>query len=67
LTGFAVRLVLTAHAAVPRESELDFLAEAEAAFVPPPPKKNSKPKKAKAPTSAKASAKKATTKSKIAA
>jgi ParB family chromosome partitioning protein len=67
LTGFAVRLVLTAHAAIPRESEFDFLAEAEAAFVPLPPKKNSKPKKDKAPAPAKASAKKAATKSKIAA
>jgi ParB family transcriptional regulator, chromosome partitioning protein len=66
LTSFALRLVLTAHAAIPRESEFDFLAEAEAAFVPPP-KKNSKPKKAKAATPAKPSAKKATTKSKIAA
>jgi hypothetical protein len=47
--GPALRLVLTSHASIPREGEFDFLAEAEAAFVPPPPKKGSKPKKAKAP------------------
>jgi ParB family transcriptional regulator, chromosome partitioning protein len=46
LTGFALRLVLTQHAAIPPESEFDFLAEAEAAFVPLQLKK-SKPKKAK--------------------
>ena len=50
LTGFGLRLVLTAHTAIPRESELDFLVEAESAFVPPPPKENSKPKKAKTTT-----------------
>lgn len=50
LTGFALRLVLTAHAAIPRGGELDFLAEAEAAFVPPPPRKAGKPKKAKTAT-----------------
>jgi ParB family chromosome partitioning protein len=48
LTGFALRLVLTQHAAIPSEGEIDFLAEAEAAFVPPTPEKSSKPKKAKA-------------------
>jgi ParB family transcriptional regulator, chromosome partitioning protein len=46
LTGFSLRLVLTAHTAIPHESELDFLAEAEAAFVPPQPKKSAKAKKA---------------------
>jgi ParB family chromosome partitioning protein len=51
LTGFALRLVLTVHTAIPRESELDFLAEAEAAFVPTLPARNSKPKKAKSATS----------------
>lgn len=50
LTCFALRLVLTAHAAIPNEGQLDLLAEAEAAFVPPPPKKSGKPKKAKAAT-----------------
>ena len=39
LTGFALRLVLTGHTAIPRESEIDFLTEAEAAFVPPQPKR----------------------------
>jgi len=50
LTGFALRLVLTSHAAIPRQGEFDSLADAEAAFVPAPPKKSSKGKKAKAPT-----------------
>ncbi len=35
LTGFALRLVLTGHTSIPRESEIDFLSEAEAAFAPP--------------------------------
>jgi ParB family chromosome partitioning protein len=39
LTGFALRLVLTAHTPIPRESEIDFLTEAETAFAPPQPKK----------------------------
>jgi ParB family chromosome partitioning protein len=50
LTGFALRLVLTSHAAIPRQGEFDSLADAEAAFVPAPPKKSSTGKKAKAPT-----------------
>jgi ParB family chromosome partitioning protein len=50
LTGFALRLVLTSHASIPREGEFDFLADAEAAFVPPSPKKSSKAKKTNAPT-----------------
>jgi ParB family transcriptional regulator, chromosome partitioning protein len=37
LTGFALRLVITAHIPIPREGELDFLAEAETAFAPPQP------------------------------
>jgi ParB family chromosome partitioning protein len=53
LTAFALRLVLTSHAALPRPGEFDCLADAEAAFVPTPPKKGSKGKKAKAPTSIK--------------
>jgi ParB family transcriptional regulator, chromosome partitioning protein len=39
LTAFALRLVFTGHTAIPRESEIDFLTEAEAAFAPPQPKK----------------------------
>jgi ParB family transcriptional regulator, chromosome partitioning protein len=39
LTGFALRLVLTGHMDIPRENDLDFLAQAEAAFVPQQPKK----------------------------
>ncbi|MDQ2835199.1 MAG: ParB/RepB/Spo0J family partition protein [Acidobacteriota bacterium] len=39
LTGFALRLALTGHMDIPRESDFDFLAEAESIFVPTPPKK----------------------------
>jgi ParB family chromosome partitioning protein len=35
LTSFALRLALTGYVTIPRENELDFLAEAEAMFVPP--------------------------------
>jgi ParB family transcriptional regulator, chromosome partitioning protein len=42
LTGFALRLALTAHVAIPREGEIDYLAEAEQAFTPPEPKSESK-------------------------
>jgi len=70
LTGFALRLVLTAHTPIPRESEIDFLTEAEAAFVPPQPKKTAS-KKAKTPTPTKAAektaAKKKTPKKQVAA
>jgi len=34
LTGFALRLVLTGHTDITRENDFDFLAQAEAAFVP---------------------------------
>jgi ParB family chromosome partitioning protein len=70
LTGFALRLVLTGHPAIPRESEIDFLTEAEAAFAPPQPKKTAA-RKAKAPTPIKAAqktaAKKTTAKKQVAA
>src|ERR1700744_1281006 len=39
LTGFALRLVLTTHAGIPRENEIDSLIEAEQVFAPPQPKK----------------------------
>jgi ParB family transcriptional regulator, chromosome partitioning protein len=58
LTGFALRLVLTSHAAIPRQGEFDCLADAEAAFVPAPPKKRSKGKKVSAVEPVKVSAKK---------
>ena len=45
LTQFALRLVLTGHTDLPRESDIDFLAQAEVAFVPPPPKKQTAKKK----------------------
>ena len=35
------RLVFTGHTAIPRENEVDFLTEAEAAFTPPHPEKTS--------------------------
>jgi ParB family transcriptional regulator, chromosome partitioning protein len=70
LTGFALRLVFTGHTAVPRENEIDFLTEAEAAFAPPQPKKTAS-KKAKTPTPMKAAqktaAKKTTAKKQVAA
>jgi ParB family transcriptional regulator, chromosome partitioning protein len=70
LTGFALRLVLTAHTPIPRESEIDFLTEVEAAFAPPQPKKAAS-KKAKATTPIKAAqktaAKKTTAKKDVAA
>jgi ParB family chromosome partitioning protein len=65
LTSFALRLALTGYIGVPRESEFDFLAEAEAAFAPPQPAKEKKPKKA--PTPIKAAAKKNVPKKKAAA
>ena len=58
LTGFALRLALTAHASIPRQGELDYLTEAEAAFAPPPPKKIAKAKKSAAVQPIKASSKK---------
>jgi ParB family chromosome partitioning protein len=48
LTSFALRLALTGYVTIPRENDLDYLAEAEAAFVPPTPAKK-KPKANKPP------------------
>jgi ParB family chromosome partitioning protein len=60
LTSFALRLALTGHIAMPRESEFDFLTDAEAAFVPPLTKKANRTKKTnKASTKKSATAKKA--------
>jgi len=62
LTSFAARLALAGHRGIPRESEVDFLAQAEAAFLTPKPKKSStgktpiKPAKAAAKKKAKAEA-----------
>ncbi len=44
LTGFALRLALTGHTAIPSEEEIDLLAEAETAFVLPKPKKTASTK-----------------------
>jgi ParB family transcriptional regulator, chromosome partitioning protein len=58
LTGFALRLALTGHVAIPREGEFDFLAEAETAFAPPQPKNAvSKKPKVKTPMPIKAASK----------
>ncbi len=54
LTGFALRLVLTQHSPIPREAEIDLLAEAEVAFATPKPRKTAS-KKVKKPTPIKAS------------
>lgn len=46
LTSFALRIALTGHTDVPREGDFDFLAKAQAAFVPLPFKKKASEKKA---------------------
>jgi len=65
LTSFALRIALTGYVAIPPEGELDFLAEAAAAFVPAQPPKEKKVKKA--PTPIKTATKKTVTKKKVAA
>jgi ParB family chromosome partitioning protein len=65
LTSFALRIALTGYVAIPHEGEIDFLAEAAAAFVPPQPTNEKKRKKA--PTPIKAPTKKTATKKKVAA
>ncbi len=67
LAGFAVRLVFTEYAAIPREGEIDFLVEAEAAFATPKLKKATAQKKAEARTVTTAAKKKAAKKKKVAA
>jgi ParB family chromosome partitioning protein len=71
LTGFALRLVITAHIPIPCEGELDYLAEAETAFAPPQPKKAASKKTTTTPTPIKAAkksaAKKMTAKKEVAA
>jgi ParB family chromosome partitioning protein len=57
LIGFALRLALTGHRSIPRESEFDFLAEAENVFAPPPPEQEVSPKKAKKPAPIKSTSK----------
>jgi ParB family chromosome partitioning protein len=52
ITGFALRLAFSGHTAIPREGEIDFLAEAEAALVTPEPREPAGAKKAKAPIEA---------------
>ena len=70
LTSFALRLVLTTHAGIPRENEIDVLADAEKAFVPPQPKQpavkqktgSKKTAKKSTPVKTKSAKKKTTTK-----
>ncbi len=57
LTNFTVRLALAGHRGIPRESEFDFLAEAEAAFLTPKPMKSAA--RRKEPKPIKTTAKKA--------
>jgi ParB family chromosome partitioning protein len=52
ITGFALRLAFTGHTAIPREGEIYFLAESEAALVLPEPRKPAGAKKTKAPIEA---------------
>ena len=56
LTGFAVRLALAGHRGIPKESEFDFLTEAENVFAPKPAKKQ-KPSKEEEPTPIKTASK----------
>ena len=58
LTGFSLRLVLTGHMEIPRENDFDFLAQAEAVFVPPQTKPKEKKPKPTVIKEAKPSAKK---------
>jgi ParB family transcriptional regulator, chromosome partitioning protein len=74
LTSFALRLVLTTHAGIPRENEIDSLNEAEQVFARPEPKEPAAKKKvaikkaAKKPTPVKTkSAKKKSTTKQVAA
>jgi ParB family chromosome partitioning protein len=67
LAGFAIRLVFTEYAAIPREGEIDVLAEAEATFATPQPNKATTPKKAETQTVTTAAKKKAAKKKKVAA
>ena len=67
LTRFTLRLVFTEHAAIPREGDFDFLAEAEAIFSPHQPKRVGKNKKEKTATPIKSATKKVTDKRKLAA
>lgn len=70
LTGFALRLVLTDHIGIPHEGQPDPLTEAAAVFLADKPKPKKSAAKAKQPTlikPAKAAAKKAKSKTLIAA
>jgi ParB family chromosome partitioning protein len=65
LTSFALRIALTGYVAIPSEGEIDLLAEAAAAFVPPQPPKEKKVKKTPSPI--KTATKQTVTKKKVAA
>jgi ParB family transcriptional regulator, chromosome partitioning protein len=53
LASFALRLALTTHAGIPRENEIDALAEAEQVFAPAKPEKSAGKKKAATKSAAK--------------
>jgi ParB family transcriptional regulator, chromosome partitioning protein len=57
LTGFALRMVLTAHTDNPEEGDFDFLVEAESAFPPPQTERTAPVKKRRARGANKAHAK----------
>ncbi len=59
LTRFALRLALSGHVGIPRENELDFLTEAEAAFAHTSRRRKPQPAKANKPTLVKGPTKKA--------
>jgi ParB family chromosome partitioning protein len=65
LTSFALRIVLTGYVAIPREGEIDLIAEAKAAFALPKANTENKPKKAPMPI--KSATKKTAAKKKAAA
>ena len=67
LTSFALRLALTDHLGLPRDTDPDLLSEAEALFAPPQAKPNKANKAKAAPTLVKPAVKKVTVKKQKAA
>jgi ParB family chromosome partitioning protein len=67
LTNFALRLALTDHMDVPRDTDADLLSEAEALFVPPQAKPKKATKRKAAPALVKPAEKKVTAKKQKAA
>ena len=67
LTSFALRLALTEHLDIPRDTDPDLLTVAEALFAPPQAKRKKATKPKAAPTLVKPAEKKATAKKQKAA